>query len=374
MARLTEAEPQRQAVAQDSGRLGRIVVAVLALAATLAALWYGFNFLRINQTTLPKIITAIFAIVWGVGGVAALFFSANMLIEQFADTAKQYLRPFVFVGPAVFMLGWFLFLPTLRTLYLSFLNSDSTQFVGLDNFIFAFTDRSMLESFRNNVLWVIFGTAGCVIFGLVVAVLADRSKFESIAKALIFMPMAISFVGASVIWRFIYYYSPPGTPQIGLLNAIVTGLGGQPQAWTSLVQPWNNLFLILIMIWLQTGFAMVIFSSAIKAIPTEILEASRVDGATEWQVFFQIMIPVIRSTIITVTTTIVIFSLKIFDVVIVMTGGQYGTHVIATQFYRQLFTYLDNGRGAAIAIILLIAVSPVVIYNVRQLNKQEGFR
>jgi len=374
MARLTEIEPRRQAAAEEAGRTGRMAVGVLALAATMAVLWFGFIFLRNSQTTLPKIVTALAAIVWGVGGVAALFLTANMLIEQFGDAAKSYLRPFVFVGPAVFMLGWFLFLPTLRTLYLSFLNNDSTQFVGLQNYVFAFTDRGMLESFRNNLIWMIFGTAGCVIFGLVIAVLADRSKFETLAKALIFMPMAISFVGAGVIWRFIYYYSPPGEPQIGLLNAIVTGLGGQPQAWTSLLQPWNNLFLVVIMIWLQTGFAMVIFSSAIKGIPTDILEASRVDGATEWQVFFQIMIPAIMSTIITVTTTIVIFSLKIFDVVIVMTGGQYGTHVIATQFYRQLFTNLDNGKGAAIAIVLLIAVSPIIYYNLRQLGKQEGFR
>ena len=373
MARLTEIGPRRQAAAQEGGA-GRIAVALLALAATLAAIWFGFVFLRVSQDSAPKIVTTLVAIVWGVGGVAALFFSANLLIEQFGDAAKAYLRPFVFVGPAVFMLGWFLFLPTLRTLYLSFFNNDSSQFVGLQNYVFAFTDRGMIESFRNNLLWMIFGTAGCVIFGLVIAVLADRSKFENLAKALIFMPMAISFVGAGVIWRFIYYYAPPGEPQIGLLNAIVSGLGGAPQAWTSLIQPWNNLFLVAIMVWLQTGFAMVIFSSAIKGIPTDILEASRVDGATEWQVFFQIMIPAIQSTIITVTTTIVIFSLKIFDVVIVMTGGQYGTHVIATQFYRQLFTYRDFGRGAAIAIILLIAVSPVIYYNLRQLNKQEGFR
>jgi alpha-glucoside transport system permease protein len=373
MARLTEIEPRRQAAAQEGG-VGRIAMALLALAVTLVAIWYGFIFLRDNQNTAPKIVTTIVAVIWGVGGVAALFFSANMVIEQFGDAAKAYLRPFVFVGPAVFMLGWFLFVPTLRTIYLSFLNNDSTQFVGLRNYAFALTDRSMIESFRNNLIWMIFGTAGCVIFGLVVAVLADRSKFENLAKALIFMPMAISFVGAGVIWRFIYYYAPPGEPQIGLLNAIVTGLGGQPQAWTSLVQPWNNFFLVVIMIWLQTGFAMVIFASAIKGIPSDILEASRVDGATEWQVFFQIMIPAIMSTIITVTTTIVIFSLKIFDVVIVMTGGQYGTHVIATQFYRQFFTNRDFGRGAAIAIVLLIAVSPVIYYNLRQLGKQEGFR
>lgn len=358
----------------EESKLSRIAIALLALAATFVGLWLGFVFLRDNQTTAPKLLTTIVAIIWGVGGVAALFFSANLLIEQFGEQAKSFLRPFVFVGPAVFMLGWFLFLPTLRTLYLSFFNNDSTQFVGLQNYIFAFTDRAMLESFRNNIIWMIFGTAGCVIFGLVIAVLADKSKFETLAKALIFMPMAISFVGASVIWRFIYYYSPPGEPQIGLLNAIVTGLGGQPQAWTSLLQPWNNLFLVVIMIWLQTGFAMVVFSSAIKGISADILEASRVDGATEWQVFTQIMLPAIQSTIITVTTTIVIFSLKIFDVVIVMTGGQYGTHVIATQFYRQFFTNRDFGRGAAIAIVLLIAVTPVIIYNLRQLNKQEGFR
>lgn len=355
----------------DFGRLG---LAILALAVTFALIWLGFIFLRDSQNTLPKIVSTLVAIVWGVGGVAALFFSANLLVEQLSDGAKAFLRPFIFVGPAVFMLGWFLFLPTLRTFYLSLFSSDSTSFVGLDNYIYAFTDRSMLESFRNNLLWMVFGTAGCVIFGLVIAVLADRSKFETVAKALIFMPMAISFVGAGVIWRFIYYYAPPGQPQIGLLNAIVVGLGGEPQAWTSLIQPWNNFFLIVIMIWLQTGFAMVIFSSAIKAIPTDILEASRVDGATEWQVFFQIMLPAIQSTLITVTTTIVIFSLKIFDIVIVMTGGQYGTQVIATQFYRQFFINRDFGRGAAIAIVLLLAVTPVIIYNLRQLNKQEGFR
>jgi alpha-glucoside transport system permease protein len=370
----TKIESQRKAADSQGPQVGRMLVGLLALVATLAFIWLGFVFLRGSQEALPKIATTLLAIVWGVGGVAALFVTANYLAEQFPDAVKQYLRPFIFVGPAVFLLGWFLFLPTLRTLYLSFLNSDSTRFIGLDNYIYAFTDRAMLVTFRNNLLWVVFGTAGCVVFGLLVAVLADRSKFENLAKALIFMPMAISFVGASVIWRFIYYYAPPGAPQIGLLNAVVIGLGGEPQAWTSLFQPWNNLLLIVIMIWLQTGFAMVIFSSAIKAISTEIIEAARVDGANELQVFFQIMIPAIRNTIIAVTTTIVIFSLKIFDVVIVMTGGQFGTDVIATQFYRQLFTSRDFGRGAAIAIVLLIAVSPVIFYNLRQVNKQEGFR
>jgi alpha-glucoside transport system permease protein len=374
MAKVTDVKPQRQSLEQQSGMFIRLALATLGLVATFAVLGFGFVFLRDNQDTVPKLASTIIAIIWGVGGVAALFISANFLVEQLGDTARNVLRPFIFVGPAVFMLGWFLFIPTVRTLYLSFFNAESVDFVGLQNYIFAFTDRTMLESFRNNLLWMFFGTSGCVVFGLAIAVLADRSKFETVAKALIFMPMAISFVGAGVIWRFIYYYAPPGETQIGLLNAAVTWFGGEPKAWTSLVQPWNNLFLIVIMIWLQTGFAMVIFSSAIKAISVDILEAARVDGATEWQTFFRITIPSIQGTIITVATTILIFSLKIFDIVIVMTGGQYGTHVMATQFYRQLFTYRDSGRGAAIAIILLIAITPVIVYNLRQLNRQEGFR
>jgi len=372
MARSTGIQPQRNAAASgENVAYGKIAIAAIALAATLALLWGGFLILRDGD--MPKLVTALFAIVWGVGGVAALFFSANYLVEAFPDAARRVVQPYIFVGPALLLLGWFLFVPVLRTLYLSFFDSDSTGFVGLRNFIFTFTDRAMLESYRNNLIWMIFGTLGCVVFGLLIAILADRSKFETVAKALIFMPMAISFVGAGVIWRFIYYYSPPGQPQIGLLNAIVVGMGGDPQAWTSQLQPWNNLFLVAIMIWLQTGFAMVLFSSAIKGVPVDTIEAGRVDGASEVQIFFRIMIPAIQSTIITVTTTIVIFTLKIFDVVIVMTGGQFGTEVIATQFFRQFFINRNFGVGAAIAIVLLILVVPVMVYNLRQLDKQEAF-
>ena len=180
-------------------------------------------------------------------------------------------------------------------------------------------------------------------------------------------------VGASVIWNFIYAVRAPGDPQIGLLNAIVVALGGRPQAWTALLQPWNNLFLIAIMVWLQTGFAMVLFSAAIKGIPAEVLEAARTDGANERQVFQYMIVPMIRGTIVTVSTTIVIFTLKIFDIVIVMTGGQFNTDVIATQFYRQYFTNRNFGLGSAIAIVLLVAVIPVMIYNLRQFRNQEAF-
>jgi alpha-glucoside transport system permease protein len=212
-----------------------------------------------------------------------------------------------------------------------------------------------------------------VLLGLIIAVLADKSRFERLAKTLIFLPMAISMIGAGIIWNFMYAVREAGSPQIGLLNFIIGGFGAPPLAWTALIQPWNNLFLIVVVVWLQTGFAMVLFSAAIKGIPSEQLEAARVDGANEWQVFFKIMIPSIMGTIITVSTTIVIFTLKIFDVVMVMTGGQFGTDVIATQYYRQFFTYRDFGLGSAIAVVLLIAVVPVMIYNLRQFREKEAF-
>ncbi|NMC53680.1 MAG: sugar ABC transporter permease [Chloroflexi bacterium] len=352
--------------------LGRILISIFVPALTFIGLWQGFLFLRDSEA--PQVVTALVAIIWGVGGVAILYIVSNWLIELLPDHWTRRLSPFVFVGPAVAILTWFLFLPTIRTFYLSLFNNNSTVFVGLQNYVAAFTERSMIESFRNNLYWLVIGTSLSVIFGLLIAVLADRSSFESIAKSLIFLPMAISFVGAGVIWRFIYYYRPANMVQTGLLNAIVTLFGGEPQAWTTLLQPWNNFFLIVIMVWLQTGYAMVIFSSAIKGVPEELLEAARVDGANEFQIFFKIIIPQIQGTIITVTTTIVIFSLKIFDVVLVMTGGQYGTEVIATQFYRQFFSNRNFGYGSAISIVLLIAVIPIMIYNLSQFGKREVFK
>ena len=349
---------------------GQFFAALLGLAVVLGLLGLGFVYLR--GSTEASLVTALVAIVWGVGGVGALFFVANALIEALPDRARTRLRPFLFFVPGVGILFLFLTIPTLITLYQSFFNNDSTEFVGLSNYVATFTDRSMQESFRNNLIWLFLGTVSVVILGLLIAILADRSNFETLAKAIIFMPMAISLVGASVIWRFMYAYAPPGQPQIGLQNAILSAFGVAPQSWLTL-QPWNNLFLILVMIWGSTGFAMVLFSSALKGVPGDLLEASRVDGATEVQTFFSIIIPYIQGTILTVTTTTAIGTLKIFDVVYVMTGGQYGTSVIGTEFYRQFFTNRNFGYGAAIAIVLFIAISPVLIYNLRQLGKQEGF-
>jgi alpha-glucoside transport system permease protein len=264
--------------------------------------------------------------------------------------------------------------PTLRTFWLSFMDDIGVNFVGLNNYVFALTDRVMLEGFGNNLLWMVVGTSLCVGLALLIAVLADRSRYETVYKAIIFMPMAISFVGAGVIWKFVYAYMGEGinVQQIGLLNAIVIALGGQAQSWLTM-PPWNNFFLIIIMVWLQTGYAMVLLSSAIKGIPAEIVEAAHMDGANDVQAFFNITVPTIQGTILTVTTTIVIFSLKLFDIVRVMTGGNNGTNVIANEFYIQQFTYNNSGRASAIAIILLIAVIPVMIYNLRQFGERRAF-
>ena len=371
-----EAQPESVGSRIVTLLLRLILVVAIPLIAFLV-LYAGFIFLR--DSDAPKWFITLVAIVWGVGGVGILYWIFNWLVELLPDAWKARLQPFVFVGPAIAILAWYLAIPVGRTFWISLFDRDGPQFgefVGLANYATIFTDRLMREAFRNNIfLWILFGVPLTVGFGLIIATLADRSKFERISKALIFLPMAISFVGAGVIWKFIYVVRPADAPQIGLLNAIVVNLGGTPRAWPAYtaISPWNNLFLVIIVAWLQTGFAMVLFSAALKGIPDEILEAARVDGANELQVFFRIMIPTIRGTIITVTTTIVIFTLKIFDVVWVMTGGQFGTDVIATQFYRQSFIARNAGYGSAIAIVLLIAVIPVMIYNLRQFREQEAF-
>jgi len=367
--------PSRGALDWLASALGRLAVSVLIPLATFGMLIAGFRWLRdaIPDNNTQKAVISLVAIVWGVGGAALLYLVSNWFVERLPSVWTRRLQPFIFVGPAVAVLTWYLALPSVRTFWISLFDREGHTFVGLENYIAIFTDRDMLLSFRNNLLWIVFGASLTIIFGLLIAVLADRSRFENLAKGLIFMPMAISMVGAGVIWNFVYAVRDISDPQIGLLNAIWVALGHEPQAWTAMLQPWNNLFLIVVMIWMQTGFAMVIFSAAIKGIPDDLLEAARVDGANEIQIFFRIMLPYIRGTIITVTTTVVIFSLKIFDVVWVMTGGQFGTHVIATQFYRQAFTNQNKGYAAAIAFVLLLAVVPVMIYNLKQFREEEAF-
>lgn len=356
-----------------SSTLGQLLVSLFVPAVTFFVLYQGYMFL--SRANAPQIVQVIVAIIWGVGGVALLYVVANWLVLKLPKKWSKRLQPFVFVGPAVAIMVWFLVVPVIRTLIGSFRDRLGNEWVGLDNFKFVFTDPRMLETFKNNLLWLIFGTFFSVALGLLIALLADRSKAEVIYKSIIFIPMAISFVGAGVIWKFMYTYKGTGVgiQEIGLLNAIILALGGQSQPWLNM-PPWNNFLLIVIMIWLQTGYAMVILSSAIKGVPAELLEAARIDGATETRTFFSIIIPYIQGTLITVTTTIVIFSLKTFDIVRVMTGGNNGTNVIANEFYLQSFSYNNAGRASAIAIVLLIFVTPVIIYNLRQFNKErKGF-
>lgn len=353
-----------------STTLGRVLISLFVPVVTFVVLYQVFLFLR--DAAIPQWITAVIAIIWGVGGVWALFSVANWVIEQLPVLWRRRLTPFVFVGPALVILAWYLAIPTVRSFYASLLDANGQNFVGLDNYFYAFTSPEMLQSFRNNfIFWLIFATGFSVGFGLVIAVLADRMHpaVELICKTLIFMPMVISGVAASVIWKFMYEFRPPGAQQIGLLNGILTGLGADPQAWL-LLQPWNNLFLVAILIWLQTGYSMVILSSAIKGMPEDLLEAGRIDGANEFQIFRSITIPYIQGTLITVSTTVILATLKVFDIVQSMTGGNFGTQVIANVQFTQLFRQVHNGRAAAIAIVLLLAVLPVMYYNLRQFGKQ----
>ncbi|MEM8808860.1 MAG: sugar ABC transporter permease [Cyanobacteria bacterium P01_G01_bin.38] len=322
------------------------------------------------SVNLIRILNAIIAIAVGCGGVIAAFYGFNLLVERFPKQWQKRLLPWVYVGPAVAFLFVYLILPTVRTLYLSFLDNRSENFVGLKNYLFAFTNGDMLIAFRNNLLWLVLVTGISVSLGLIIAVLVDRVKYEAAAKSLIFLPMAISFVGASVIWRFIYAFRPGGANQIGVLNAIVVAFGGEPVGWL-VERSLNNFALIAIMIWLYTGFCMVLLSSAVKGIPKDVIEAARMDGASELQIFWRVMIPMIMPTITVVTTTMVVFVLKVFDIVFVMTGGNLDTDVIASRMIKEMFNYRNFGRGSAIAVILLLAVIPVMVTNIKRFRQQE---
>lgn len=283
------------------------------------------------------------------------------------------LFPWLWAGPAVLLAAVFLIWPVLDTIWYSFYSYDSSGFVGLKNYQVIFTSHNLLSVLSNNVLWLIIATAFTVLLGLIIAVLVDRVRFESVVKAAVFIPMAISFVGASVIWLFVYAYSPKGSPQVGLLNAVVTSLGGSPVAWIEQTNI-NNFALIAIYVWMWTGFCMVILSAALKSIPSELLEAARVDGANEFQIFFRVIVPLITPTIAVVVTTMLINVLKIFDIIYVMTGGNFNTNVVALAYYQEYFNFNDNGVANALAVLLLIAVVPIMYVNLRRFRAQEAQR
>lgn len=284
------------------------------------------------------------------------------------EKKKRYIA--LFIGPALLFISIYLLYPSIHTIFLSFMGRKSETFVGFKNYIYAFTSRTMLIAFRNNLLWLIFFTALTVGLGLLFAILVDRVKYEQIAKSIIFMPMAVSFVGAGVVWKFIYNYKPMGTNQIGLLNQILTSFGLQPKGW--LVQsPLNTFALIFVGVWIWTGFCMVILSAAYKGIPRELMEAGRVDGASEWQIFRHIIFPSMSSTIAVVATTMIVNVLKIFDIVYVMTNGNFSTEVIANRMYKEMFQYRNYGRASAIAVVLFIFIVPVIVINIKRMRGDE---
>lgn len=306
------------------------------------------------------------------------------------------LTPWLYLVPALIVMGVFIVFPTINTISLSFKNADSTSSAAtscvegkscwgvFENYHYALTaeldttsaksiwQSFWLSSYGNNIKWILLMVSGTVGIGLVFAVLADRIKYEALAKAILFMPMAISFVGAGVIWKFVYDYGTSQV-QIGLLNSIITGLGGKPVSWLSTPQI-NTVALIVVGVWIWTGFCMTILSAALKSVPTEVIEAARVDGANEWQVFWKIMVPIISPTIVVVITTMVINVLKLFDIVYVMTGGNYGTEVIATRMYTEMYKNFQTGRGTAIAVVLIVVIIPFIYLNIRRFLAQEAMR
>ncbi len=289
-------------------------------------------------------------------------------------------RPWLFfVGPALLILGFFLVYPSVATVWRSFYGRGATLFgdiryVGLDNWRYVFTHPTMTGALRNNALWVGVFTMTTVGLGTALAVLLDRVRYERILKSVIFVPAAISYVGASVIWRFMYAYRPAGMPQIGVLNALVVALGGEPQGWL-LLRPWvNNLLLIVVAIWIWTGFCMVIMSAAYKNIPKQLLEASRIDGANEWQTFRKVILPLLWPTATVVGVTMVVQVLKTFDVVYVMTNGAFETEVVANRMYKEMFNFRNYGRASAIAVALFLFLVPFMVVNVRRFTGQGGAR
>ena len=371
----------------DAATVGRrpsaqtFILSVLRLIGSIAipigaffVLWWTFDFLR--DADANRLLVVGVAIVVGVGGVFLLYWAMNRVVDLLPERYREGVRPYIFVGPALVILAVFLVYPVLNTILTSFKDARGESFVGLDNFQFVFTDESMLRAIRNTFGWIVIVQLFGVAIGLAFSTVADRlSRCEALAKSMIFLPMAISFAGASITWRLIYNYRPQGFgSNIGLLNGIALGLGQEPVRWLD-VEPWNNLMLMVIMIWMQTGFAMVVLSAAIKSIPDEILEAARIDGASEFQVFRRIVVPSILPTIAVVTTYMVINAMKVFDIVFVMGSPETrGTEVIAERMIDWFFINNNDGRGAAIAVILFIAIIPVMIVNIRRFREEEAIR
>jgi alpha-glucoside transport system permease protein len=363
-ARSEGANPARIVI----GLLGMAVIGWFVANASLSFAYYP------EWYADSKILIGLLALVVGLGGAYGFFYCLNMFVEGLPGRLSRGLMPYAFLAPAFALLGLMLLYPTVQTINYSFANRDATEYVGLDNYRDVLGSDAFQSAILNNVLWLIIVPAMTVVFGVIVAVLADKlsTTGEKVSKSVIFLPMAISFVGASTIWLLVYAYDPDSEPATGLLNALWRGLGGDPQTWLQNSDGrLNSILMMVILIWLQVGFAMILLSSAIKGVPEDTLEAARIDGASELQIFFRVVIPQIKGTIITVFITVVILVLKVFDIVYVLTDGRDKTQVIANLFFTELFRNSQSGRASAIVVILLIAVTPVLIYQVRHFRKEE---
>lgn len=326
---------------------------------------------------MEQVTQALITIAIGVGGCAFWYWASNTVLDSIYPprgpqagsniNKANLIRPWLFVGPAIIILAAYLIYPVFNTLMRSFMDKTSSEFVGFKNYSWLLGDGKFHESMLNQFLWLLVVPALATFFGLLAAQLTDRIRWGNFGKALIFMPMAISFVGAGVIWKFVYANSEGN--QIGLLNAIVQAFGGEPQHWLQLPF-WNNFFLMVVLIWIQAGFAMVILSAALRGIPEDTIEAAIIDGANPLQVFMKIKVPQIAGTIGVVWTTITITVLKVFDIVYVMTNGEWGTQVLANMMYDLLFDQSDYGRGSAVAIVIMILVLPIMWWNVRNARKE----
>lgn len=324
-----------------------------------------------------KIVNALIAIIGGIGGAIIIFWLLNKLAESLRGKWEDRVKPWMFAGPAILAIAVYLIYPAIVTVQYSFANEDSTAYVGFQNYIDLFTDNAFLQVIFNNILWIVIVPASTVILGLGVAVLTDRlrARGEKTTKTFIFLPMAISMVGAATIWRTIYDYQPEGAPQTGLLNAILAFFNRGPVFWYGTSElHLNSLLLMIILIWTMVGYSMVLLSSAIKGVPDDTVEAGRIDGAGERRIFFSIIVPQIWPTVITVFITVLIGVMKVFDVVYVTTNGAYNTDVIGRLFYDQLYTQGNNGYASAIVVILLIAIIPVLIYQIRHFRREEAAR
>ena len=334
-----------------------------------------FGILTARETGWDVIAPNLTITIFGLLTFAAVIFLLFVIGERSSVKAQEWVKYLVFLVPALFLLTIGLIYPAIRTLFLSFMDARGENFIGFDNYMWAFTKPEILVVLRNIIIWTLAVPIFSTTIGLGIAYFTDRMKRGTWVKSLIFMPMAISFVGASVIWRFVYTYEPNlNKPDIGLMSALAKAIGiADPPIWL-IEAPMNTFLLIAVMVWIQTGFAMVVLGAAMKNIPDEIVEASMLDGASQWRRFSQITVPMIRSTIVVVVTTVLIGTLKVFDIVRTMTGGNFETNVVANEMFNQAFQQRNYGTGSALAILLFLGVIPIVAYNIRQLRRERTER